>query len=206
MESREQSCWLGFTNVSLCFRQQLAQTFHYSQATNFAPEYQSDEDYRMIELMHGHFVAHLSVDSQDKKPDEMEYNARLSAGLVAALESICEHSKALRFRSMAKLARLVDCFFVVKRPAAGLKNLVETYYHGNLEAGSDPQQQIIKLLFRGEFDEIRKRLRSFPGFDLSKEFYRTLDVILPLERAQPHAPSLWRDSNLVFRSSVPGAV
>lgn len=41
---------------------------------------------------------------------------------------------------------------------------------------SDPWQQVLRLLLRGDFDEIRKRLRRFPDFDLSKEFYRTLDV------------------------------
>lgn len=131
MEPREQGCWLGFRNVSLCFRQQLAQTYHYSLVTNFAPEYQSPEDYHMIAMMHGHFVAHLSLDSQDRRPDETEYNARLSTGLITALEEVYEQSGTLRFRDMAILARLIDCFFVLKRPAAGLKNLIETYYSEN---------------------------------------------------------------------------
>jgi hypothetical protein len=128
MEPREQACWLGYHNVSLYPRQQLAQTYHYSLVTNFAPEYQTPEDYHMIALMHGHFIAHLSLESQERKLEESEYNVRLSTGLIAALEEVYEDSGALRFRDMAILARLVNCFFVLKRPAAGLKNLIETYY------------------------------------------------------------------------------
>ena len=82
----------------------------------------------MIELMHGHFIAHLSLESQERRLEESEYNVRLSTGLIAALEEVYEDSGALRFRDMAILARLVNCFFVLKRPAAGLKNLIETYY------------------------------------------------------------------------------
>lgn len=126
---REQSCWSGFYNISLCYRQQLAQTYHYTLTTNFAPEYAANEDYELIELMHEQFLRHLNVEDLRRTPaEEHIFNARLSTGLITSLEEVLERGETERLRDMAMLARVVDCFFVKKKPAAGLRNIIQTYY------------------------------------------------------------------------------
>ena len=166
MESpREQSCWNGFYNVSLCYRQQLAQTYHYTLATNFAPEYASQDDYQMIALMHDEFVSHLVTDDVRRSDNAEElYNRKLSTGLVRSLEKVSDHSGSLRFREMSLLARVIDSFFVTRKPAVGLKNILSTfssraYVEENVQELSDPWDQIVRYLFLGEFDEIRKIVR-----------------------------------------------